>query len=82
MFFIALARKKFQKSLIYSYLNKNFIRLNSLSKFIMPENIMNKGDVQPIKFLKGVYRTTLVYDDNLLMCHFSLAKNAEIPGGT
>jgi len=79
MFFIALTKKKIQKSLIYSYLNKKFIRLNSLSKFIMPENVKNKGDVQPIKFLKGVYRRTLVFDDNLMMCHFILSKNAEIP---
>ena len=45
----------------------------------MPTNIKNKVDVQPIKFLEGVYRRTLVYDNNLMMCHFTLEKNAEIP---
>jgi quercetin dioxygenase-like cupin family protein len=44
----------------------------------MPTNIRNKVDVQPIKFLEGVYRKTLVYDNSLMLCHFTLEKNAEI----
>ncbi len=45
----------------------------------MPQNIINKVDVQPIKFLEGIYRRTLVYDNNLMLCHFTLKENAEIP---
>lgn len=45
----------------------------------MPPNFMNKLDVQPIKVFEGVYRRTLVYDNTLMMCHFTLEKNAEVP---
>jgi len=45
----------------------------------MPQNIINKVDVQSIKFLEGVYRRTLVYNKNLMLCYFTLKKNAEIP---
>ncbi|MHA1933522.1 MAG: cupin domain-containing protein [Promethearchaeota archaeon] len=45
----------------------------------MQPNIMNKEDVQPIKIFKGVYRKTLVYDNNLMLCHFNLEKNSKIP---
>ena len=45
----------------------------------MPPNIMNKLNVQPKKLMEGVYRRTLVYDNNLMLCHFTLEKNAEIP---
>ncbi|MFX1420243.1 MAG: cupin domain-containing protein [Promethearchaeota archaeon] len=41
--------------------------------------IKNKDTVQAIKALKGVYRKTLVYNKNLMLCHFLLEKNAEIP---
>ncbi len=45
----------------------------------MPTNIRNKVDVQSTKSLEGIYRKTLVYDNNLMLCHFTLEKNAEIP---
>ena len=45
----------------------------------MHTNIKNKVDVQPIKILEGVYRRTLVYDNNLMICYFTLEKNAEVP---
>ncbi|UCC21392.1 MAG: cupin domain-containing protein [Promethearchaeota archaeon] len=41
--------------------------------------IKNKDNVQPVKALEGVYRKTLVYNENLMLCHFLLEKNAEIP---
>jgi quercetin dioxygenase-like cupin family protein len=45
----------------------------------MPSNIRNKVDVQSIKQLEGIYRKTLISDNNLMLCHFTLEKNAEIP---
>ena len=45
----------------------------------MIKNPVNKDNVQPIKALEGVYRKTLVYNNALMLCHFSLEKNAEIP---
>ncbi|MHA2283266.1 MAG: cupin domain-containing protein [Promethearchaeota archaeon] len=45
----------------------------------MPPNFINKLDVQPIKVFEGVYRRTLVYDNKLMICHFTLEKNAEVP---
>ncbi|MHA1985846.1 MAG: cupin domain-containing protein [Promethearchaeota archaeon] len=45
----------------------------------MPAKIRNKKDVQPTELLEGVYRRTLVYDNNLMICHFTLKKNAKIP---
>jgi quercetin dioxygenase-like cupin family protein len=45
----------------------------------MYQKKMNKLDIHPIELLKGVYRRTLVYNNNLMLCHFTLEKNAEIP---
>ena len=45
----------------------------------MAKNTINKENVQPIKALEGVFRKTLIYNDDLMLCHFSLEKNAEIP---
>lgn len=45
----------------------------------MPTNVKNKEDVQPIKVFEGVYRKTLIYDNNLMLCHFYLEENAEVP---
>lgn len=28
---------------------------------------------------EGIYRTTLTYNDDVMLCHFSLCKDAEIP---
>ncbi|MHA2035628.1 MAG: cupin domain-containing protein [Promethearchaeota archaeon] len=45
----------------------------------MSQNFINKIDVQPIKVFEGIYRKTLVYDNKLMICHFTLEKNAEVP---
>lgn len=45
----------------------------------MPRNVKNKEKVQPIEALKGVLRRTLLYNDSLMLCHFTLEENAEIP---
>ncbi len=45
----------------------------------MMKYIVNKEDVQPKKALEGIYRRTLIYNNDLMICHFILEKNAEIP---
>lgn len=45
----------------------------------MAKNIMSRNSVQPIKTFEGVYRKTLIYNNNLMLCHFTLEKNANIP---
>ncbi|MFX0035282.1 MAG: cupin domain-containing protein [Candidatus Hermodarchaeota archaeon] len=39
----------------------------------------NKKEVEPIEVLKGIYRRTLIYNKNLMLCNFKLEKNAEVP---
>jgi len=34
---------------------------------------------QPFEMLKGIYRRTLCFNDEIMLCHFILNKNAEIP---
>jgi quercetin dioxygenase-like cupin family protein len=39
----------------------------------------NKDDVKPVKAIEGIYRKTLIYNNNVMMCFFSLEKASEIP---
>jgi len=41
--------------------------------------IVNKENVRPIEALQGIFRRTLIYNDSLMLCHFMLEKNAEVP---
>ena len=45
----------------------------------MKKSPINKSDIQPINPLKGVYRKTLIFNDSVMLCHFTLEKNAKIP---
>ncbi|KKN06967.1 hypothetical protein LCGC14_1071870 [marine sediment metagenome] len=45
----------------------------------MNKSPINKSDIHPINPLKGVYRKTLIYNDSVMLCHFTLEKNANIP---
>lgn len=45
----------------------------------MKRYTVNKYEVQPTKALEGVYRRTLIYNDNMMLCLFILKKGAEIP---
>jgi quercetin dioxygenase-like cupin family protein len=42
-------------------------------------NFKSKYKVQPTEMIKGVYRRTLSFNDDLMLCHFILKKNSEIP---
>ncbi len=45
----------------------------------MKRYTVNKNEVQPIKALEGIYRRTLIYNDDMMLCLFILKKGAEIP---
>lgn len=45
----------------------------------MGPNIMSKTNIPPIEFLEGIFRRTMVYNDDLMLCHFILEKDAEVP---
>jgi len=45
----------------------------------MKINPINKNNAQSIKALEGIYRKTLVYNETVMLCHFKLEKDAEIP---
>jgi len=45
----------------------------------MKKNLISKNSVEPVKAFEGIYRKTLVYNRNLMLCHFFLEKNTEVP---
>lgn len=45
----------------------------------MKKNPINKSSINAIEALTGIYRKTLIYNDNLMLCHFFLEKNSEVP---
>lgn len=40
---------------------------------------VNVKDVQPINPLSGIFRKTLSYNNSVMLCHFTLERDAEIP---
>lgn len=45
----------------------------------MNKSPINKFNVQSINPIKGVFRKTLIYNESLMLCHFTFEKNAKIP---
>lgn len=45
----------------------------------MPPNTINKKDVEPVKALNGIYRKTLAYNEETMLCLFKLEEGATIP---
>ncbi|MFX1315186.1 MAG: cupin domain-containing protein [Promethearchaeota archaeon] len=45
----------------------------------MKKNAVNKNDIHPVKALEGIYRKTLIYNNDLMLCLFTLEKGAEVP---
>jgi quercetin dioxygenase-like cupin family protein len=39
----------------------------------------NKGDTAPVEKPPGVFRTTMTYNEQNMLCHFVLRKDAQIP---
>ncbi|TFG07394.1 MAG: cupin domain-containing protein [Promethearchaeota archaeon] len=40
---------------------------------------VNKDEIQGLKALAGIFRKTLAYNEDLMLCFFMLEKDAEIP---
>ncbi|MHA1648586.1 MAG: cupin domain-containing protein [Candidatus Helarchaeota archaeon] len=46
----------------------------------MPEmKVINFKDIPPIKMLPGIYRHTLVHNDDIMLVYFDLKKGADLP---
>ena len=45
----------------------------------MKENTVNRSSVKSIDVLPGIYRKTLIYNNNMMLCHFILEENSEVP---
>ncbi|MFX1313613.1 MAG: cupin domain-containing protein [Promethearchaeota archaeon] len=45
----------------------------------MRKNLVSKNSVEFIKVFEGIYRKTLAYNSNIMLCYFLLEKNAEVP---
>jgi quercetin dioxygenase-like cupin family protein len=46
----------------------------------MPEmDVINFKDVKPVEMIAGIYRHTLVYNDNMMLIYFHLKKDADLP---
>lgn len=42
-------------------------------------NPINKKTVKAIEALPGIFRRTLTYNDNVMLCHFEMKKGSQIP---
>ncbi|MHA2289063.1 MAG: cupin domain-containing protein [Promethearchaeota archaeon] len=45
----------------------------------MQKNPVNKSNVKPIEAMPGIHRKTLIYNENMMLCHFILEKNSTVP---
>ena len=45
----------------------------------MNKNLTIKNSVEPVEALKGIYRKTMVYNNDIMLCHFFLNKSSEVP---
>ena len=39
----------------------------------------NKKLIDPVEALPGIFRRTLFYNENIMLCHFFLKKGSEVP---
>ena len=40
---------------------------------------ISKKDIEEVKALEGIYRRTLSYNNELMLCHFYLKKGSKVP---
>ena len=45
----------------------------------MKKNPVNMSNVNSIEALPGIHRRTLVYNENMMLCHFILDKDSKVP---
>jgi quercetin dioxygenase-like cupin family protein len=56
----------------------NIIIKKTINDFNM-NNFKRLNEVQSVKMLKGIFRRTLCFNNELMLCHFILKKDAELP---
>ncbi len=45
----------------------------------MRKNLVSKNSVDSVEILHGIYRKTLTYNKNMMLCYFNLIKGSQIP---
>jgi quercetin dioxygenase-like cupin family protein len=45
----------------------------------MRKNLVSKNSVDSVEILHGIYRKTLTYNKNMMLCYFNLNKGSQIP---
>jgi quercetin dioxygenase-like cupin family protein len=45
----------------------------------MQRNNISRKDIPAVEVFEGIYRKTLLYNKDLMLCHFTLDKNANVP---
>jgi quercetin dioxygenase-like cupin family protein len=45
----------------------------------MKDHFVNKADVESIQMVEGIQRKTLIFNGDVMMCHFILKKGSKIP---
>lgn len=45
----------------------------------MKKNTVNKSSVNSIEALPGIFRKTLIYNEYMMLCHFFLEENSNVP---
>ncbi|GAH77051.1 unnamed protein product, partial [marine sediment metagenome] len=45
----------------------------------MSKKPVSKKSVNAVEILPGIYRKTLVYNNTMMLCYFSLDKNSNVP---
>ena len=43
------------------------------------KNTVNKSSVNALEALPGIFRKTLIYNDDMMLCHFLLKENSNVP---
>ena len=41
--------------------------------------MVNRNDIKPVENPKGIFRTTMAYTDNAMLCQFNMKKGAKVP---
>lgn len=45
----------------------------------MNKTYLSKDGIEPVEALEGIFRKTLVYNKDIMLCHFLLHKGAKVP---
>ncbi|MFX0047359.1 MAG: cupin domain-containing protein [Candidatus Hermodarchaeota archaeon] len=45
----------------------------------MKKNTVNKSSVNSTEALPGIFRKTLIYNENMMLCYFFLEENSKVP---